>query len=365
MRKLPNITPWLRHTPKLVGVAALAFIIYWMAVGFGSKVEPGKAEEHRANVGSRSVVEVRLLQTTETVSAVGTVEPRRKAEVASRLLATVLEVKVDAGEMVTAGQTLVVLDDREIQAQLREAEAGVIGVEADLAVRDRDYQRYKAMFAEKAVTKEDFDRVQGAYQVTQAQLTRAQEQVERIKVMLTYSEIDAPESGIVADRYADPGDLAAPGKPLLRVHDPHELELHASVRESLATHLRPGMKLGVRVDAADLEVEGIVREIVPQAETASRSVLVKVSLPPESRTLYIGTFGRLHIPVGNLDRIVIPQTAVQSIGQLEVVEVVDENGTLERRFVRSGELIDNQIEILSGLRIGERVALPDKARGPA
>jgi len=358
MRRLPNIKPWLRHTPKLIGVAALAFIIYWMSVGFGSKVGPGEAEEHRATVGSRSVVEVRPLQTMQTIIAVGTVEPRRKAEVASRLLATVLEVKVDAGDMVTAGQTLVVLDDREIQAQLREAEAGVTGVEADLAVRDRDYQRYKAMFAEKAVTKEDFDRVEGAYQVTQAQLTRAQEQVERIKVMLTYSEIDAPESGIVADRYADPGDLAAPGKPLLRVHDPNELELHASVRESLATHLRPGMKLGVRVDSADLEVEGTVREIVPQAETASRSVLVKVSLPPESRTLYIGTFGRLHIPVGNLNRIVIPQTAVQSIGQLEVVEVVDENGTLERRFVRSGELIGNQIEILSGLRIGERVALP-------
>ena len=125
------------------------------------------------------------------------------------------------------------------------------------------------------------------------------------------------------------------------------------------------MKLGVRVDSADLDILGTVREIVPQAETASRSVLVKISLPLESRTLYIGTFGRLQIPVGNLDRIVIPLTAVQTIGQLEVVEVVDEHGTLERRFVRSGEVIGNQIEILSGLRIGERVALPDRARGPA
>jgi RND family efflux transporter MFP subunit len=296
---------------------------------------------------------------------VGTVEPRRKAEIASRLLATVLEVKVHAGEMVAAGQTLIVLDDREIQAQFREAEAGVTGVEADLAVRDRDYQRYKAMFAEKAVTKEDYDRVEGAFQVTQAQLTRAREQVERIKVMLSYTTIEAPDSGIVADRYADPGDLAAPGKPLLLVHDPNELELHASVRESLAAHLRPGMKLGVRVDSADLDVEGAVREIVPQAETASRSVLVKVSLPTDSKTLYIGTFGRLHIPVGELNRIVVPRAAARTVGQLEMVDVVSRDGTLERRFVRRGEMLGDQVEILSGLRIGERVALPDAAANPS
>ncbi len=108
------------------------------------------------------------------------------------------------------GQQLVVLDDREVQAQLREADAAAAGIEADLAVRQREYERYRRMFEENAVTKEDFDRIEGAYQVTQAQLQRMQEQANRIKIMVTYTQIIAQASGVVADRYVDPGDLAVP-----------------------------------------------------------------------------------------------------------------------------------------------------------
>ncbi|MEZ6119488.1 MAG: efflux RND transporter periplasmic adaptor subunit [Pirellulaceae bacterium] len=211
--------------PKLIGVAVLGFIIYWMSIGFGEKVAPGSVKHAHREAESQSIATVARITTPQTITSVGTVEPRRRAEVAARLLATVLDVKVDAGDQVEAGQTLVVLDDREIQAQLREAEAGVAGVEADLAVRQSDFNRYQSMFAAKAVTKEDFDRIQGAYQMTQAQLDRTKEQVERIKVMLSYTTITASESGVVADRFADPGDLAAPGKPLLVIHDPQELEL--------------------------------------------------------------------------------------------------------------------------------------------
>jgi RND family efflux transporter MFP subunit len=259
---------------------------------------------------------------------------------------------------------LVTLDDREIQSQLREAEAAVVGVSADLAVRQRDYRRYKQMFVENAVTKEDYDRVEGVFQVTQAQLRRAEQQVDRMRVMLSYAVIQSQEAGVVSDRFADPGDLATPGKPLLAIHDPTELELHASVRESLAAHLRLGSTLRVKVDAAHIDTTGTVREIVPRAEAASRSVLVKVTLPKQPARanlgdqLYIGMFGRLQIPVGQLERVVVAAEAVQRIGQLDVVDVVAENNALERRYVRLGQRFEGDVEILSGLRVGERVALP-------
>ena len=364
MRALHRLKPILRLLPKILGAIALLLIILWMSYGFQSRVAPGNDEYERPQLGDRKVVTVRPLQTTETISAVGTVQPRRKAEISSRLLATIQEITVDPGDQVTPGQLLATLDDREIQTQLREAEAAVAGVTADLAVRERDYRRYKQMFAENAVTKEDYDRIEGAFQVTQAQLQRAQQQVERIQVMLTYASIKAQDGGVVSDRFADAGDLAAPGKPLLAIHDPQELELHASVRESLAAHLRLGQTLRVEVEAAHLDTEATVREIVPRAEAASRSVLVKVTLPEQPRAaigedqLYIGMFGRLQIPVGQLDRVVIAADAVQRIGQLDVVDVVTENNWLERRYVRLGDQFGSDLEILSGLRIGERVALP-------
>ncbi len=369
MRWPDKLNAFLRLLPKIIGAAALLVIILWMSYGFQSRVSPGKAEYERPKLGDRTVVAVRPLQTTETISAVGTVQPWHKTEIASRLLTTIQEIAVNPGDQVTAGQLLVTLDDREIQAQLREAEAAVAGVTADLAVRERDYRRYKQMFAENAVTKEDYDRIEGVFQVTNAQLARAQQQVERIQIMLTYATIQAQDGGIVSGRFADPGDLAAPGKPLLAIHDPTELELHASVRESLAAHLNLGQELGVQVDAAHIDTVGTVREIVPRAEAASRSVLVKVTLPDQARPksdqdqLYIGMFGRLQIPVGQLDRVVIAAEAIQRIGQLDVVDVVTENNWLERRYVRLGERLESDIEILSGLRVGERVALPSSLAG--
>ena len=163
----------------------------------------------------------------------------------------------------------------------------------------------------------------------------------------------------MSDRYLDPGDLAVPGKPLLTIHNPNELELHASVREGLAGKIRVGMTLPVRIDALSRKMTGTVREIVPHADAMSRSVLVKVTLPADQLGgLYIGMFGRISILVGNIDRIVIDNKAMQRVGQLETVDVVRSDGTLERRFVRTGLRIGDKVEILSGLLTGETVVRP-------
>ena len=161
------------------------------------------------------------------------------------------------------------------------------------------------------------------------------------------------------NRFVDPGDLAAPGKILLSLHNPNDLELHASVREDQVGDVRVGMELPVRVDAVSLAAPGKVREIVPQAQVASRSVLVKVSLPREQTArLYVGMFGTLLLPVGSAERIVVPVDVVLQIGQLDFVEVVNSRGMLERRYVRIGRRYDRRVEILSGLDAGESVARP-------
>jgi RND family efflux transporter MFP subunit len=352
----------LRLLPVLAGVALLALIMVWMSHGFGEKIAPATVEYERPKAEGRELAEVSALKTTEVVQAIGTVQPRNRTLVASQLLAAIREIRVRAGDRVESGQLLATLDDRGIQAQLAEAEASAMAVQADLTLREREFARSKQLYADRAITKEDLDRVEGAYQVTAAQLERAKQQVQRINVTLSYTNITAPAAGVVAERYADPGDLAATGKPLLAIHDPTQLELHASIREGLAQRVKLGLKLPVRIDAVSLTAEGTVREIVPQAEAASRSVLVKVALPAETTAgLYLGMFGRLAIPVGYVDHAVVTAGAVQRVGQLELVEVVDEKKRLERRFVRTGRHFDGQVEVLSGLNVGEMVALPAAA----
>jgi len=235
----------------VVGVALLAGAIAWMSGAFHVKEGPRPINRQRPTAEGRQLVPVETMSITETIDAVGTIQPRRKSDVASQILATVREVKVNAGDRVEEGQLLAVLDDREIQAQLREAEAALAGARAELDVRERDFKRYQQMYRENATTKEDYDRTEGAYKGAQSQVNRVAEQIARVRVMLSYTEVKAQTAGIVADRYVDPGDLAVPGKPLVTLHDPKERELHASVPESLASAIKLKMELAVRVDAVN------------------------------------------------------------------------------------------------------------------
>jgi membrane fusion protein (multidrug efflux system) len=350
----------------LAGLVGLVLVIAWMSGAFHEKTRPGHEEFEQQRVDDREVATVETLQTVQTVDAVGTVQPRRKSDVASRLLATINEIQVDPGDSVEQGQLLVVLDDREIQAQLRESEASMAGIEADLAVRRRERDRYRRMLQDNAVTQEDFDRIEGAFQVTQAQLDRTLAQVNRVKIMLTYTQIRAQTAGLVADRHLDPGDLAVPGKPIVSLYDPTQMELNTSVREGLADKVSIGMKMDLRIDAVQRTMVGTVREIVPRAEATSRSLLVKVTLPSDQLSgLFIGMFGRLSIPVKQLERIVVDARAIQRVGQLDIVDVVQEGDTLERRFVRLGERFGEQVEVLSGLAVSESVALPNNASDSA
>jgi RND family efflux transporter MFP subunit len=358
---LRSASRWLLVLASLV---ALALVIAYMSGAFRTKIAPGEAGRAGRPLAGRSVVAAETLATIQQVDAVGTIEPRRKTDVASRMLATINDIFVNPGDEVEVGQLLCELDDREIQAQLREVEASAAGIEADLAVRQREYDRYQRMYAENAVTKEDLDRIVGAYQMAQAQLQRTLEQANRIKITLSYTQIKAQTAGVVADRYMDPGDLAVPGKPILTVHDPRELELHANVREGLSGKVRQGLELPVRIDALDRTMPGTIREIVPRAQAQSRSLLVKVTLPQEQlEGLFIGMFGRLSIPVEQTERLVVDSRAVRWMGQLAMVDVVGVDQQLERRFVCTGQKFADgtKIEILSGLAPQERVALPAPA----
>ncbi|MBA4066508.1 MAG: efflux RND transporter periplasmic adaptor subunit [Isosphaera sp.] len=348
-----------------LAVAALGVFLAWMGGAFREKVRPGEAVAERPSSVGRTLVAVERVRTDDTAAAVGSVQPKKRTEVASQVLASVVDVGVRPGDRVEAGTPLVVLDDRELVAQQREATAALTAAEADLITRRADHERAKKARASGVIGEEEHVRLEGAFRVAEAQVTRAKEAIARLAVQLTHTKIAAAAAGLVADRFVDPGDLATPGKPLLVVYDPGDLELHANVPESLAPAVPVGTELAVRIDAVGVVARGTVREVVPQAQQASRSVLVKVSLPPtpSGKPLLPGMFGRVEIPVGAADRLLLPAAAVRRAGQLDLVEVANPDGTLSRRFVRIGSEVGGKVEILSGLAEGDRVALP--AGGPS
>ncbi|MFW6171315.1 MAG: efflux RND transporter periplasmic adaptor subunit, partial [Planctomycetota bacterium] len=234
---------------------------------------------------------------------------------------------------------------------------------AQVAMRqaESDFERDSRLLKKNAVSRRQFELSKSELEAARAKVEQAEEAVEEAEVKLSYTQISAPQAGTVVDRLAEPGDTARPGIPLLVLYDPGSLRLEVPVMENLAVKLEKGEVLTVHVEAVDREVEAVVDEIVPQAETASRSFLVKVALP-RSDGFYEGMFGRLFIPSGIRRHLCLPTAAIQTVGQNEFVYLVEEEGpgrpTLERRFITIGRLgMEGHVEVLSGVEAGDSVLL--------
>ena len=290
--------------------------------------------------------------------AVGTLKAAQRTEISSRILAPIQEITVRAGQTVAAGDVLVKLDPRAIEAQVRQAQGNVTAVEADLINAEKEYQRNKNLVEERAVSRSSFDRAETERNVARAKLEQAKNALQEAEVLLTYTTIKAPRGGRIVDRLAEPGDTARPGVPLLVLYDPSSLRLEVPVPESLAVQLKPGDRVTVRVDSLNQEVEAIVDEIVPQAEVASRSLLVKAAVP-QIAGLVEGMFGRLLVPSGERRHLCIPTASLMTVGQLEYVDVVKQDGSLERRMIKTGRRgFPGRIEVISGLDAGEKIRVP-------
>ena len=264
---------------------------------------------------------------------------------------------VRSGDRVERGDLLVEFDDsaqRSVLAQRQQAEASQEAAfnEATL-VRDRAIK----LFESGNLSRADYDRALNAHRVQEAELERSRRAVAEAQAQLDYTKIMAPISGTIVDRYAEAGDTTTPGQALLRLFNPGRLRIEALLRESLINRVHQGQEISARIGALDLAVTVVVEEIVPTADPGSRSFLIKALLPQQA-DLYPGMFARLEIPVGERQRLAVPEAAIIRTGQLTFVYVEGPDGSGQRRAVRTGAVADGQVEIVSGLRAGETVIVP-------
>jgi len=305
------------------------------------------------------LVPVRTRRVPQVESAVGTIRAVHESSVASKLLARVVEVNVQAGQDVRTGAILVRLDDTDLQAQRRQAEAGVAAAGAARDQAQTEFNRIRELYERANASKTEFDQAETALKTATAELQRAEQTLAQVEAVLEYATIRSPIDGKIVDKLVEVGDTARPGQVLLTLYDPTRMQLVASVRESLTQRLSVGQTIGVQVDAINKTCDGLVSEIVPQAEAASRTFAVKVTGPCPPG-VYSGMFGRLLIPLDEQEVLVIPRAAVRRVGQLDTVDVAESTAdgpVLRRRGVQLGKSYGDEVEVLSGLRAAEQVAV--------
>lgn len=330
-------------------------------------------------------VEAERTTVTEIYDAVGTVQPSTQARIEAQVSGQVNAVRVNAGDDVAAGQVLVVLDDRQMQARLsqarqslktavsqrEQARQAVHAAQAAFDEAQSAYNRVKNFFEARAATEQDLEQARSGYLQAKAALKRAEdgvsgtlagirmaeEMVAEAKIALGYTEIKAPSDGRLLKRLVDPGDLAMPGKPLLLLRTEGGLRLEAHVRESLIKSVQPGTQLRVELVTLGQTVDAKVEEVIPYADPRSRTFLVKAALP-DIIGLYPGMYGKLKIPLKEIDLVLIPESAIAEIGQLELVMVKTPDGW-KRQYIKTGKMYDDKVEVLSGLSGGETLKVKE------
>ena len=315
------------------------------------------------------VVESRQQQAPENISATGTLHARETAVLSAQVVGRIQQVLVREGDFVKAGQILVILDDSTLRASAEQADAAVKAAENQQVAAQTNFDlatstlaRYSQLQAQKSVSPQEMDEVSRRAQASAAQVDalKAQENAAKAQAsgthaMLEYARIRAPFAGVVTARMVDPGALAAPGVPLLQVDSAGPLQLQAAVDESMIHSIRLGMRMPVNVAGASSgTASGTVAQIVPAADPASHSFLIKIDLAP-AKELHAGMYGTAQIPIGTRQAILVPSSSVVMRGSLRCAYVLDPSGTAQLRYLTLGATRGQLVEVLSGISGGERL----------
>jgi RND family efflux transporter MFP subunit len=330
--------------------------------------------ESPATVSTPQTAEARVVESRQqampmNLGSTGTVQARESAVISAQVMGRIQQVLVREGDSVRAGQTLVLLDDGALRFSTEQAQAGVkaaqsaqAAAQTNAALAASTLERYKQLDAQKSVSPQELDEVSrraeaaaANLEAVRAQTDAARAQESGARTMLSYTHLVAPFAGMVTARMADPGTMAAPGVPLLKIDQAGALQLDTSVDESAITVIHKGMKVPVSIDSASSSnLAGTVAEIVPAADPSSHSFLVKIDLP-SSAQIRAGMYGTAMFANGTKQAILIPRSAVVARGSLSCAYVLDSRGIAQLRYLTLGATQGDLVEVLSGVSAGEKL----------
>jgi HlyD family secretion protein len=345
----------LLNTQSLVRRTALMLAVLTpLACSGEDSIDPNTDVTVEHDFTATQTVAVSTLTIPVWYEAVGSVEAAETIDVAPQLDGRILEMAVEVGAKVKAGDVLFRLDDRNLKARVAQAQAGVSAAGAVSDQANAALERVNRLFKQEAATAEQQEAAIAAASQAEAGVAQAQQAVLEAQTFLSYAIVQSPVDGVVAERLAEAGDLALPGQVALRIYGGVEMDFVAAIRESKIEGVEVGSEVQVDFPTPGLRVAAVVHELRPAADPATRSFTIKASLPL-MKLLRPGMYGKLMLQTGELQVTVIPMAAVSRVGQLETV-MVKSDGAWQRRFVRTGsELESDFIEILSGLSDGETI----------
>ena len=318
--------------------------------GGGEAAEPaggGQGPGGGRTAGEQTVpVEAEPVRTgsiARSVTTSGVVEPIRTVGVNSQLSGVLLAVAVEEGDRVRPGTTLARIDVREIEAQAAAAEAS-------FEVAEASYERAGQLWERRVITLPEYERERTAYAAALSQL-------RQLRTRLAYSTVASPIAGVVTEKRVEAGDLVAPNTRLFAIADVSTLVVRVGVSELDVVHLAPGQEVTVALDAyRSLSLPGRIRRVFPSADPATRLVPVEVALQTtDASVARPGFLARVTFALGSRDDVLLVPAGALVAGDGSPAVFVVEADRAVRRTVSTGLTSEGRVEVVAGLRAGERV----------
>lgn len=315
----------------------------------------------------------------------GAVRARTTATLVSRIVAEVREVTVRPGDRVRAGQVLIRLDGRDLQANQARAQAATVaaeeavraattgrdGVEASLAFAIATHRRIAELRAKNSATPHELDQAVSGLRAAESQalvakagIAQAEAGAEAARAGLrgasvgaSWAAITAPFDGVVTEKMVEPGNMASPGVPLMTVEDTRAFRLEVRVDESRLGEIDQAEPVEVVFDSpGDSSVRGTIDEVARATSPGSHAYLVKIALPEDGR-LRSGMFGRARFAGHGRQALVVPEHALVRRGQLASLFVVGADNRARLRVVNAAQPAAGLVEVSAGLDAGESVVV--------
>lgn len=295
----------------------------------------------------------------EVISAEGVAEAVRQSTVAAQIAGQIVELRVKAGDSVKAGQVLARIDPRAAEQALSGSQSQVAEAQASLGNALRSFERSKKLFAQKFISQAGLDQAQADYNMAQARVAALQAGAGQASTAKTFTVLTAPYAGVVAATAVEVGDMATPGLPLVTLFDPAAMRVTATLSQSSLRMIKLQMPARVEFPALKLSVSAKQTTLIPLADSRTHTAKLRLDLG-EVAGLLPGQFARAYFVTGTARKLVVPEQAVLRRSEVTAVYVLA-NGQGQAqpqlRQIRVGEASGNGfVEILAGLRAGERVA---------
>lgn len=337
----------------LLGLLLVIGAYFALATG-----EPEAAGDDESQAPVVTVISPGKTTVEGKIEAPGTLAARREMPVGvAGEGGQVSRVLVDAGDWVSAGQVLAVVD-RSVQVQQTSALAAQIEVrKSDLKLAQANLDRALQLVERGFISKADVDRLTATRDQAAAQVRVAQAQLNERQARNRQMNVVAPASGYVLERNVEPGQTINGGSPaLFRIARGGEMEMLAALSESQLAGLGQGVTATVVPTGSDKQFSGQVWQVSPVIDPQSRQGTARIALP-YARELRPGGFATATISSGTVTATVLPESAVLADDDGAFVYIIDKENKAVRKSVKTGIVTPKGITIMEGLSGNERVVL--------